>query len=613
MQNSKPGASHPAASQSSRGPSACADQAPTRGQNGSNPPTAPLAASQRAGAHRSKTGRESIESFVVVFLAFLLWSLEAEGFVVPTGSMAPTLMGRHKEIVCPQCGYRYTVNADREVETSGAALGVEQRIALGTCENCRYECQVGDAPSFSGDRIYVMKDGLSLPFFAKAGKIKLNRWDVAVFKLPEEPEVRYIKRLVGMPNEVIRIEGGDLWIRPLESAGDFERLRRSLDHQQAMQLMVWDDSHRPRALKDDARWRRWRPAGALDWSEASSGEFVPAKRAGQWVELRYQHLVPTQDDWNAVRQGAILPVPPRSMLITDYSSYNTDLAAADRFVARYAARSWFQPHWVGDLTLSVRLQVHKCEGRIELELYKGGKSNRCEIDLTTGRASLYHDDQELAREVPTAVVKPGAYELALANVDDRLTLWVDGELPFGEGRTYESAPRVLAPTAADLQPARIRARDAEIGLDKLVLKRDIYYTLDPAEADYANVSPNQMSARDLYEILSDPSRFSLLERRPPKEYPIRPGYYLMLGDNSPWSRDGRAWGQSPHGRPGVTPSQSPLDDTAPASWEVPESLLIGKAFCVYWPHPKPVWPEVKISTDIRLPILPYVERMRLIR
>ena len=72
---------------------------------------------------RSRGGRESIESFVVVFLAFLLWSLEAEGFVIPTGSMAPTLMGRHKEIACPECGYVYTVNADREVEPDRTGRG----------------------------------------------------------------------------------------------------------------------------------------------------------------------------------------------------------------------------------------------------------------------------------------------------------------------------------------------------------------------------------------------------------------------------------------------------------------------------------------------------------
>ncbi len=576
------------------------------------PGAGPAAGAGRARARGSKSGRESIESFVVVFLAFLLCSLEAEGFVVPTGSMAPTLMGRHKEIVCPQCGYRFTVNADREVEASGAALGAAQRIALGTCENCRSECHVADAPSFSGDRIYVIKDGLSLPFCAGAGKVKLDRWDVAVFKLPEEPDVRYIKRLVGMPNEIVRIEGGDLWARPLSREGAFQRLRRTLDHQQAMQFLVYDDAHRPAALRHDPRWQRFAPARQGDWTEPTPGEFVPADGAADWVELRYQHLVPTQEHWRAIREGAPLPAPPRPMLITDFSSYNTDLSAADRSVARFASRAWFQPHWVGDLSLSLRLVVHKLEGQIRLELYKGGKSNRCEIDLATARASLYHDHRALARDVPTPITRPGTYELVLANVDDRLTLWVDGEVPFGEGRGYESAPRVPGPTAGDLQPVRIRARNAQIQVGKLVLKRDIYYTLDPAEADYANlVSPAFVSAFELYEILSDPSRFSLLSHRPPKEYPIRPGHYLMLGDNSPWSRDGRAWGRSDQS--GREISGSPGDDSARASWEVPESLLVGKAFCVYWPHPKPVWPEVQVGTDIRVPFLPDVERMRLIR
>ena len=59
-----------------------------------------------------------------------------------------------------------------------------------------------------------MKEGVSLPFLPRAGRVRLRRWDVAVFKLPEEPEVRYIKRLVGMPDEVVRIQGGDIWVKP---------------------------------------------------------------------------------------------------------------------------------------------------------------------------------------------------------------------------------------------------------------------------------------------------------------------------------------------------------------------------------------------------------------
>src|SRR5947209_14972580 len=92
-------------------------------------------------ARERRNRRESIESFVVVFVAFLLWSFEAEGFVIPTGSMAPSLMGRHKEIVCPQCSYLYTVNADSEVDSSDSGTATGIRVTLGRCENCRYECR----------------------------------------------------------------------------------------------------------------------------------------------------------------------------------------------------------------------------------------------------------------------------------------------------------------------------------------------------------------------------------------------------------------------------------------------------------------------------------------
>ena len=107
-----------------------------------------------------------------------------------------------------------------------------------------------------------MKLGASVPFLGGAAHGAIKRWDVTVFKLPEEPEVRYIKRVVGMPNEVVRIEGGDLWVRPVDSLDFPQRLRRTLDHQQAMQMIVYDDEHRAAALQGDPRWLRWKPASA---------------------------------------------------------------------------------------------------------------------------------------------------------------------------------------------------------------------------------------------------------------------------------------------------------------------------------------------------------------
>src|SRR5262245_20096141 len=280
--------------------------------------------------------RESIESFVVVFVAFLVWSLEAEGFVIPTGSMATTLMGRHKEITCPECGIVYTVNADREVESSGNGRATGARVESGTCVNCRFETRVGEEPSFSGDRVYVMKQGASVPFLG-ATRAAIKRWDVTVFKLPEEPEVRYIKRVVGMPNEVIRIEGGDLWGRPIDSLDFPRRLRRTPDHQQAMQTIVYDDEHRAAALLDEPRWLRWKPATPDGWVETVTATYESAKNSDHWIELRYHNIVPSPADWKAIQAKLPLPKPPRATLITDFNSYNTDvIPQQDRMSPRRA-------------------------------------------------------------------------------------------------------------------------------------------------------------------------------------------------------------------------------------------------------------------------------------
>ncbi|HSU69376.1 MAG TPA: S26 family signal peptidase, partial [Tepidisphaeraceae bacterium] len=55
--------------------------------------------------------KETIESILVAFvLAFIFRAFVVEAFVIPTGSMAPTLMGAHMRFVCQDCGYRFDVN-----------------------------------------------------------------------------------------------------------------------------------------------------------------------------------------------------------------------------------------------------------------------------------------------------------------------------------------------------------------------------------------------------------------------------------------------------------------------------------------------------------------------
>jgi signal peptidase I len=557
--------------------------------------------------------RETVEAIVVaMILALLVRGFEAEAFVIPTGSMAPTLMGRHKEITCPQCGFVYTVNASEEVEGFPGATLHGRRVFSGICVNCRFQARIDNAPSFKGDRILVMKFPYDMPFLP--GASSPARWDVVVFRYPEEPEVSYIKRLVGLPGEVLKIHYGDIYIKP-PGGKDFRLERKPLLHQQAMQMTVYDDRHRAAALRERPEWRRW--ASKAGWREESPGRFTVAPEASpDGAELRYRHLVPDPEQWEAILTDLPLPRPPRSTLITDFYSYNTNLTAESSSLTDFSRLDqeggWLQPHWVGDLTLSAKLKVKASAGVVRFELIEGGVANRCTIDLATGVATLFHGEQKLG-EQPSGIRGPGSYSIVFANVDDRLTLLVNGRGPFGDGLTYEVAESHPAPTDDDLSPARITAQGASVEVSDLVLKRDIYYTLFPGRSDYSQSGEMHYPKTpvELFDLLSDPAHFAALGELRSHEYPIAPDRFLMLGDNSPRSKDSRGWDN--HDRYDPDNPEYGWDPSNRASWEVPRALITGKAFFVYWPHGKPFGPDIRLSRDFRIPFRPYLERMRWIR
>lgn len=558
--------------------------------------------------------RESVESFVLVFLGFLVLGLEAEGFVIPTGSMAPTLMGRHKEVTCPQCGFLYAVNADNEVGPNAPARAEARWVVGGTCVNCRYVARIDDQPNFQGDRIYVMKTPLTLPIVPALGAATLRRWDVAVFKVPEEPEVRYIKRLIGMPDEVVRIHRGDIWVRHGGKDAPFTRPYRSLAHQEAMQIAVHDDTHRPKALAGDTRWRRWTPETEGGWKESAGkvSRYEIAANAPDWAELRFRNVVPDPEQWGSILRGEALSHPPRPTLITDFYAYNTEQTQDMESHPSAARKSWNHPHWVGDLTVKFDLETPARKGALRIELIKGGIANVCAIDLERNEASLRHDGKVVAGPVAAGIAGTGPHSVSFANVDDRLTLQVDGALPFGEGVVLVPEEEEI-PDAADLSPVSIAAKGASATVSGLRISRDIYYTLDPARSDLPLLDrePFLSDPVALFDWLGDPSRFEAFAERQPSDYPIGPGRYMMLGDNSPWSKDGRAWQRTDQIDP-MDPT-SGWDRSGRESWEVPKALLIGKAFCVYWPHLRPIWPNLRIGRDTRLPAVPNFAEMRWIR
>ena len=146
---------------------------------------------------------ETVESIIVAFiLAFLFRAFVVEAFVIPTGSMASTLMGEHNRYKSPT-GYEYEYG-DKSGETSPTCPLTRRQDAGGRIEHSKE----------SGDRILVEKYSVLLGH--------LRRWSVVVFRNPRFPHdaaldarnENFIKRLVGLPNEIIMILDGDVYAAP---------------------------------------------------------------------------------------------------------------------------------------------------------------------------------------------------------------------------------------------------------------------------------------------------------------------------------------------------------------------------------------------------------------
>ena len=95
--------------------------------------------------------------------------------------------------------------------------------------------------------------------------------------------------------------------------------------------------------------------------------------------------------------------------------------------------------------------------------------------------------------------------------------------------------------------------------------------------------PYPRTPTDLFDFLSDPTQFPNLARAgADSEYKLGEDRFLMLGDNSPRSKDSRGWDLSDREWDSISNRES---------WEVPRSLLTGKAFYIYWPHGVPFGPD----------------------
>jgi len=445
----------------------------------------------------------------------------------------------------------------------------------------------------SGDRVLVAK------FAYDSHLAEPRRYDVVVFKYPDKPlknqvPTNYIKRLLGLPGELLAIFFGriyrcddepsqelrreftevaraenplDLWktdhVHPdkdnmhrdnkdalaLFKAGNFKILRKPPDTMLAMRRIVYDNDHQAKDLQGvlPPSW-----AAAKDaWQTDQANGFRHAGGADSEVAwLCYQHIL-RPDEWPTLHDADKKP-----QLIRDFMGYNS------YELSREGAHSQ-PPNWVGDLMLEFELTVDRADGELWLDLARGVDRFQARWNLQTGDCTLFRmgpEGEKKPQELGTAktrVNKTGTYLVRFANFDDRLTVWVDRDLPFGDGVAYDPAGQP-GPTANDLRPALVGSKGAAVQVHHLKLWRDTYYT-SSKDSRAPDAALNGLARRPDADFWSDPSLWEPLRSLEPTTLYVQPGHYLCLGDNSPESSDGRTWGT------------------------VPERLMLGRALVVYYP------------------------------
>lgn len=544
--------------------------------------------------------RELVESVVIAFvLAFLFRTFEAEAFVIPTGSMAPTLMGQHKDLRCANCSYSFRVSASEEESRRG---GPPQTVTSAICPICRYQMdfaaggrdeRVRHATS-KGDRILVAK----FPYEFSDPR----RWDVAVFKNPGEGKQNYIKRVVGLPNEIVVVCHGDIHtakdglpfepadataVAELQKLGKLEIERKPPAKVEAMLQVVHDNDYLPAGL--DSRWEPQTPG----WQPVDEGRAFTYdggfKEGGAPADalMVYNHKVPPPEFWAGRRRRTSANgdgIDPQ--LITDFYAYNTNEARGSYPVSPKILGT----NWVGDLAVDCRVDVEGGEGELILQLVEGGVVFECRIDVATGAARLLAPgDKADAREAQTAVRGPGDYRLRFANVDDQLLLWVNGKVVDFDGRYGPLGPPV--PDVNDLLPARLGAKGVAARFSELRILRDVYYIAVERGGHDTGEEPREAG------FFHHPASWRDLAAAPAIVLPLAADRYMVCGDNSPRSYDSRMW-------------MGYDEETNEIEYYVKRDLLIGKAVYIYWPHGLPI-PGLPDRSWTQL--IPNIPRMGFVR
>ena len=533
--------------------------------HGTPPPypasTSPAASPAAAAAVRARkpapdsSVKETLESILVAFiLAFVFRAFVVEAFVIPTGSMAPTLLGAHMRFRCNDCGYQFDANYSPEQTAGGDDLYIPTRAKPGQrrrdvwCPNCGYKIPSQDPidpdnaaespPVHYGDRILVLK---YLYLFQQP-----QRWDVVVFKSPDREQnfgaptytQNYIKRLIGRPGESILILDGDIYVgQGDEDVTHYKVQTKPRYVQEAIWRVIYDNDYYPHGVPrvDGTTWKQ--PWTVQDGSGWNLGDSPTTGRVFHFDNKSGASTLAFDAKAN-VNQRAF----------TDWLAYDVEVTPANNVVH--------------DLKLAFVYDRSAGDGPLRAKLTSADDQFIAEFTPTDAR--LVHvspkGEETIGRAKLPTDRKPVRVELT--NCDYQVTLRIN-DVDIARTTPEQFHPDVPALLEAyknhekhAVPTVELSAANQAAALSHVGLWRDVYYI---------NRVPPGVGAQLVWAVPSDLPR-SVMH--------LGPEEYFVLGDNSLISGDARYWN---------VPIDLPADELQVRSGRVPGRFLLGRAFFVYWP------------------------------
>ena len=429
--------------------------------------------------HRESGLRYVIESLVSLALAvFLVRSFVVEGYIISTGSMAPYLLGFHKQVVCPECRMPFAVGVPVEVdaETNGPV----------TCPNCgQIHIDLSFVPRNEGDQLLVQK----FAYLFRPPK----RWEVVVFQNPNQPTQAYVKRVIGLPGEEVQVRAGDVWVNG-------ELARKNLAEQRSTRIVISTLKYQ----SQDANDLRWQMEDG--WTSSNNGfEFNPKSVASGKDE--------DSTPMSVTYRGSILRNSGSSPVSESAQLWPTDVYAYN------GLNDTTQRHRVRDLMLAMQFELHSGRGALTWALSDGAQTFAVSLEAGERELRLFVNGvEEQDQRVKLSGSMWQRERLVEMSLFDRQLLFaLNGEVIYQ--RPLE--PLVLSVKngsqaaknfpSNDVQPVRFGAQNLRVSINDLTLYRDVYYTRG-----------------DGRHGIDEPYRLNSDE-------------YFFLGDNSPVSLDSRSW------------------------------------------------------------------------